>query len=376
MASYSRGGSREFNERLDHMLQELGGEIAATVGQEALAVVLGGGYGRGEGACVEVDGQERLYNDLDFFLVLKDPAKARIPQLVVGRRQTILGSLEPLCERWEERLHIDVDIGRPLYESELSALPHELMWFDLFHGYTVIWGPADVLERNAPPWVAFPPPPLEAARLMLNRGSGLLQAIHYAATGAQPPDADFVRRNYFKCLLAFGDAWLLSAGTYKTALSKRLERFQALQSGRVEAGGLRGGEALYALVQDHYRRAIEFKEKPDVFSQEQMAPEQLIETAALWVDLFLKMEARRCRRTWDSPQHYRYDPFIREPLQHMGPKVLRNLLQNVRRGELSWRYPREQLYGRLVDLFAQVDPHSASWQERKDRFLSLWERFN
>ena len=75
---YSRDGSAEFNERLNETLLRIGDEVEQALGNNLVTLVLGGGYGRGEGGLVVKDGKEMPYNDLDL-------------TLVVGRKSTIPG---------------------------------------------------------------------------------------------------------------------------------------------------------------------------------------------------------------------------------------------------------------------------------------------
>ena len=49
MRTYSKDGSDQFNEYLDSVLTSLSEEIAQAVGYPFVALILAGGYGRGEG---------------------------------------------------------------------------------------------------------------------------------------------------------------------------------------------------------------------------------------------------------------------------------------------------------------------------------------
>ena len=46
---YACHGSEEFNRRLDGVLRRLAGDVRQALGPALVALVLGGGYGRGEG---------------------------------------------------------------------------------------------------------------------------------------------------------------------------------------------------------------------------------------------------------------------------------------------------------------------------------------
>src|ERR1700737_1678620 len=68
---YARQGSAEFNVRMHEWLTALSSEVRGVLGENLIALVLGGGYGRGEGGVLRVSGEERPYNDLDFTLIVR-----------------------------------------------------------------------------------------------------------------------------------------------------------------------------------------------------------------------------------------------------------------------------------------------------------------
>jgi len=124
---YSSTGSEQFNKFLDNTLQALGSEIQQAVGEPFLALILAGGYGRGEGACVLKDGKEAPYNDFDLFLVCRD-------------RTALSNKVLQITKKYEELLGIEVDIGKPLTLDMIKGLPHQLMWQDLLESHKVIVG--------------------------------------------------------------------------------------------------------------------------------------------------------------------------------------------------------------------------------------------
>lgn len=162
-------------------------------------VVLGGGYGRGEGG-VKPDGS--LSNDLDFFAIAADGATDR-------DAAAIADALSPLGTDWTARLGIDVDFtAKTPYRLRHDA--ERLMVQELLRGHADVWGVsgkslfADIPLRRASdlPWT-------EAVRLLANRGMGLLFARE---TGRTP---DFVARNIMKAVLGSGDARLIARGEYR-----------------------------------------------------------------------------------------------------------------------------------------------------------------
>ncbi len=355
----SYDGSDRFELRIGQELHTLGEHIAAAFGGNCVAVVLGGGYGRGEGACVVIDGTEYPYNDFDLFVVTK-------------RSMHIPDSTQTLRHTYEQRLNVEVDIGKPIPLHAVQRLPHTLMWQDLFDAHKVIFGDPDVLLSRKPSYMDEPLPAVEAIRLLLNRGAGLLQAIissYRMQQDAQqsPPDADFIRRNYQKCALALGDALLIVNGVYRPPLALRLEA----------VGHLTRNLTLPQTDQivESYRVAAEFKIHP---GKEEIQPNlsTLHHMAQYWQQIFIHTEEVRTQSRWMTMKSYAQDRFIREVQQH-GPLLNgRNLVKQWRLGRLSWRYPREELYGKLGMLLHEILPDDAAWQASATEFFRVWNTCN
>ena len=66
--AYTGVPSREIAELLGDALKNIGAEVEALRLPKLSAVVLGGGYGRGEGGVLRTEHGDHLYNDLDFFV--------------------------------------------------------------------------------------------------------------------------------------------------------------------------------------------------------------------------------------------------------------------------------------------------------------------
>ena len=241
MGRHVAGECPELEKLVEEAIAGVGSEIAALSVPRLWGVVLGGGYARGEGGAREckvesvkckVEGMPvaecRLSNDLDFFAITKEGATD-------ADAAAVAKALEPVSRRWTEKLGIDVDFTvktpwRIRHDQE------RLMIQELVHGYCDVFGAkgeemfAGVVRREPGelPW-------MEAARLLMNRGMGLLLAME-----RNPADGDFVNRNINKCVLGAGDASMIARGEYAWKASERAERF---------------GSELYA-------RAVEWKFRP------------------------------------------------------------------------------------------------------------------
>lgn len=202
MGRYVAGEAPAMDRLVEETVTCVGAEIKALAVPGLQGVVLGGGYGRGEGGVFDLaDGSQRLSNDLDFFAVTEKGASGRDIRAVAD-------ALAPVSETWTAKLEIDVDFvvrtpWRMRHDQE------RVMIQELMHGYFDVVGKTGEemfaeIERRPPsafPWS-------EAARMLMNRGVGLVLA-------AEPErDRTFIVRNINKCVLGAGDARLIARGAY------------------------------------------------------------------------------------------------------------------------------------------------------------------
>ena len=217
MGVYVAGDAPAMDRRVSEAIKAIGGEIDSLRVPRLQGVVLGGGYGRGEGGVIG----GALSNDLDFFAVTEEGASA-------AEIAVLVAALEPVSRRWTERLGVDVDFTvRTPWRLRHDQV--RLMIQELIHGYFDVAGKKgaemfkgiEVRPPSAFPWS-------EAVRLLVNRGVGLLLAheqMSAETTNDQRATSNFILRNINKCILGAGDARLIARGGY---LWKAEERAAAL----------------------------------------------------------------------------------------------------------------------------------------------------
>lgn len=341
MGSYFHGCHPELEGRLERhfesMRERIGGD--AGVAGKVDALVLGGGYGRGEGGVFESEGEVSLYNDLDYFLFSDD---ADAPCL---RRWAVQVEAEASVE-----LGVDVEIKRlPIAEVE-EGVAGSMTFHDLVAGHHLVWGDGRRLERLRPGLDASGIGAGEATRLLWNRGSGLYFAL--CKIDARE-GAEFVERNHQKCALALCDALLCTRGRYSSSVVERHRRVLAGEAGDVddELSGL-------------YEAAVEFKLRPR--PREMSWAQRRAENFALcrrWEKVFLQVEAMRTGRSFDSLGAYasrRGRLFGGEvPLWKAPLFALRDVVRH--RGFLRpvWDYPRAALMRALCCLLDQENHPAA-----------------
>ena len=236
----------ELDRLVDDSCTEVGREVEALRIPRLAGVVLGGGYGRGEGGVKETgNGARTLFNDLDFFAITEDGAST-------DEIAAITAALEPVSKKWTDRLGLDVDftVRTPW---RIKHDEDRLMIQELVRGYFDVAGcKGERLFAHIRLIDAMKVPWMEAARLLMNRGMGLLLAMEGTGNGEEgtgngeegrgerEQGRGFVLRNINKCVLGAGDARLVARHDYRW---KAAERGDAL------------GDALY-------RAAVEWKFLP------------------------------------------------------------------------------------------------------------------
>ena len=178
-----------------------------------ISVVMGGGYARGEGGVRN----GHLCNDVDFYTVVEESASA-------AEMDAIFKALEKLAEPYTAELGAEVEFSYPKRPSRIMHDCRRVMIQELLRANVHITGKA--FSEFAP---EFPPenlPAGEAARMLMNRGMGLLFASEKmdADGRVKPEDVDFTRRNINKAVLGAGDADLIARREYAWQIQVRAER--------------------------------------------------------------------------------------------------------------------------------------------------------
>ncbi len=217
------------------------GRIAATaqrgLGDDLRALLLVGGYARGEGSLVAHADGLGPYNDYNLVAVMASHASRWH------------GTLARVGAELSGPLGVDVDLW-PMDEATLPHVPATLFWLDIALGgrETIAGDPAveGAIRTLTPRQVPLD----ECGRLLANRAVGL------ALSNLEVTDHDLRRaRHGHKAVLACGDVQLLAADRYLPTVAERLEQLEQL------AGAPAVGETLV----EAYRDAVAFRARPDLW---------------------------------------------------------------------------------------------------------------
>ncbi|HLX69139.1 MAG TPA: hypothetical protein VKV04_05875, partial [Verrucomicrobiae bacterium] len=377
---FTLDGDDVLEERLARLCEKVLAGVRDLVPQEKLeALVLGGGYGRGQGGVLKTPAGDAPYNDLEFYVFLRG-------NRVLNERKFAV-ALNQLGERLspEAGLHVEFKIDSL---ARLRQSPVSMFSYDLVCGHRVVFGDEHAFDGCEHHRDAQKIPLAEATRLLFNRCTGLLLAKEYLRKSALSVDeADFVGRNIAKAQLGIGDAVLAAVGKYHWSV---LERRRALE----ELAPLDGFIWLPE-VKHHHAAGVQFKLHPqqiamplDAFQAEHEAVSKLARHVWLW------LEGRRLQRTFSSAHEYAFS----DVTKCAGSPVWRNvLLQAKTFGAASvcdgavTRYPRERLLNALPLLLwdeplndTKVKDHiqkqlrtgAPDWQGLVAAYKAVWPKFS
>jgi len=374
---YTHGGNTEVEARIamDQSLIKIYVKDAVP-NQIFLALVLMGGYGRGEGGYRLVDGKPAPYNDYDYFLVVKG----------LGRKEAaaLQADLHEVAERLSQIVGVEVDLA-VLRQESLSSAPFTLMNAEMKWGHRVVAGDPRVLELMP----AMPMDKLslgEFTRLMNNRGALLLMnamALDSRHT-LQGNELEIFFKYLFKAILACGDAMLARKGIYHPSYVEKLKRLKLLKS-------LPSPEFLKL-----YKLAVEqkFYPDPDLYQNQDLVKWQTRVTNC-WLRTLSSLEAHRTRRSINNWKEYARPRLPKGQLENS--HVLRNFVITLRDfgmkhtlRYLDWarRYPRDRLISvlpllldrRHEDVASSVSiplnvPMGTDWTGTVQGYLRTWKRY-
>jgi len=263
-------GSDELELHIRELVQEVAARIEVAVRhRDITAVVLFGGYGRGEGGVARCDGRETPHNNLDFLLVT--PCTSWTAHQ--AQQQRVDEALAPLAE--EHGIGLDFSV---VSESSLRNATSRVMWYDMRFGHKTILGDAQFLP-SLNQFTAEQIPAWNVRDLMTNRGT--LLVLNDLLAEQLPPsearDRQLVR-HAIKAVIGYGDALLYFLDDYHWSYATKQQRMQARRDVPEEFRRL-------------YDEAIDFRFAPDYETFQVVEPlawhEAVRETLApihLWVE--------------------------------------------------------------------------------------------
>ena len=374
MGKYTLRGSPGLDARIDADLSRIS-EAVRTSRYGALyrALVLIGGYGRGEGTPYIVDGMQRPFNDYDLVVVSAPLGRSRRSEVQADLR------------RWEATLtaELKLPVDLCLYpENVLRTAEFSLLNYEMRYGHRGVWGEPDLIALM-PAYGHDAIPLSEGTRLLMNRGKLLLDVRRALRKSSSFTPEDRIRyvKFLFKAQLAFGDCALLAASAYDLSYAVKRERI-----GRVDCPGIPDREFMV----EGFRKAVAFKEWGDFSGLDPEAWRGEFERVRRYfVEFFTWYEARRLGGAVDTAE--RHVTALGKAGRECGlikAGALNLMLCGARAaglgGKLLPLHPRARLYLALPRLLADSPPveelagilaaGAASLEAAEERFYRLQKR--
>jgi hypothetical protein len=377
---FTQDGSPALEQELKTLCDRvLGGVQSVLPAKKLQALVLGGGYGRGQGGVLRTDDTDQPYNDLEFYVFLR------------GHRVWNERKFSPALNQLGERLSRDVDLHVEFKIDSLARLrrsPVTMFSYDLVCGHRILFAPDGDFAGCEAHQDATRIPLSEATRLLFNRCTGLLLAQErLQRENLSADECDFIGRNLAKAQLALGDVVLTDAGQYHWNCLERHERLKRFSD----------FEKMPWLseVKRHHANGVDFKLHPQRIrkSHRQFITEQ-VEISSLARQLWLWLESRRLGERFSTARDYAFS--ARRKCE--GGGMVRNLLLNARTfgarsvfDPLALRYPRERLLNSLPLLLwetplndlrvkrhlrKQLRTSASDWQGFVAAYKSFWPAFS
>lgn len=334
---FTLDGSDELENHLARACEKVLAGIQKIIPPRKLeALLLGGGYGRGEGGVLKTESGDQPYNDLEFYVFIR--GNNWLNERRFGK------ALHHLSHELTPAAGVEVEF-KIISSAKLRRSPASMFYYDLVTRHRRLWGNEKLLAGCEHHRITRNIPLSEATRLLMNRCSGLLFAQEKLRREFfTDEDADFVGRNLAKAQLAFGDAVLTAFGQYHWSCLERHERLKQLLELKKMPWF---DEAL-----NHHAAGLEFK----LHSHRTYLPRAALQSqhenvTAFALKIWLWLESRRLGCHFESARDYALNQSDKCP----DTNPWRNFLLNAKLfgpaalfQKRSRRHPRERILNALA----------------------------
>lgn len=203
----------KIHEQMFHIQQRL---ISGLAKFPVEAVLLLGGYGRGEGGVEIKEGQEYPHNNFDFLVIT--------PPLSGSEDSSLRRETRKLFDELAEEVELGIDYAVS-NSRKLAFSPCLVMWYDMRFGHKVIIGPSDYMDQ----FTHFSKENIlqnDALALLVNRATLFVinKLMLHQRSELSERDKRWFIKHVVKALIGYGDALLYFLGDYNWSYEEKGRR--------------------------------------------------------------------------------------------------------------------------------------------------------
>lgn len=211
-------GSTQFEAKLSNVLEDIALDIELLINKDLYeAVILIGGYGRGEGGVVVVEGEELPHNNFDFVVISKD--------ITQKDKDYLTFKCQRIFDDHTKVLGILVEFT-VISSFKLNTCDPLVITYDMKYGHKLICGNAVSLVENKnfeleniPSW--------DVRNLIVNRGTLLvINDLMLNKDNLERKEKKIIIKHWIKAIIGYGDALLFYLGDYNYSYVEKQKRMK------------------------------------------------------------------------------------------------------------------------------------------------------
>jgi hypothetical protein len=235
-------GSSDFELKLSQVLENIALDVELLINKDLYeAIILIGGYGRGEGGVVLINGEEFPHNNFDF-LVISNEISQKDKAYLSEKCQIIF-------DMHTKPLGILVEFS-VISSLKLKNCEPLVITYDMKYGHKLICGNAISLVKNKnfelqniPSW--------DIRNLIVNRGTLLIiNDLMLKKDNLDKKNKKIIIKHWIKAIIGYGDALLFYLGDYNYSYVEKQKR-------------MKEQKAVSIKFKNIYEEAMNFRFEPD-----------------------------------------------------------------------------------------------------------------
>lgn len=282
---FTAKGSPKVEVLITRMVEEIVASIQNAIPEKDYkCLYMLGGYGRGEGGVVVINGQERPHNNFDLMLVSEHGTE---------KNRELKETMDDAIKELPDRFGVGIDTS-VINAGKLKNAACRIIWYDMRFGHKLLLGNNDPIKSctqfkvsNIPAW--------DARNLLVNRGTlMIINDLLLERKNLTQELKKVLIKHKVKSIIGYGDCLLYSLGDYDWSYLEKQKRMKNRSDIDVEFRKL-------------YDDAMNFRFQPDYTPYLELdIKEWLIHSRELMNKINLSCESRRLHKKKLDWENYIY----------------------------------------------------------------------